>query len=374
MQNFVWQKGMWSSFSYSVWKRSWGENRALLCIQLIVCFWDFTRKIPNSGITVDPGSLKVFKKLKEGSFCSSSKSSPAKWSLKQKNPGIPQTRLVATPLSGFTGWDLDANLKKYTIRKIYEWPMKQFDPFDGRDGLWVCYLFETDSDLFFITATYNLSKLYIYIYIPKPPVALADYFVRPAILCGLKTLTFTASLEASQSSPGNFPNKKKKTGKLIQSGYDGCPRSSQKLSGSFPEVLWAKTRNAIRKSALCGTRRKSMCHGWAGIFLRRLLNSPGSFPEAFQKFSGSRTFLEGPWPTQRPGPCDFAGVQHAWTARAAEPRIARGAHLVRLDAKLNHALGEHTNKHHVLWFRPDGDDSVRGARLSVFGWAKTFSN
>ena len=45
---------------------------------LFVCFWDFTRKIPNSGIRADPGSLKVIKKLKEGSFCCSSKSSPAK--------------------------------------------------------------------------------------------------------------------------------------------------------------------------------------------------------------------------------------------------------------------------------------------------------
>ena len=61
-------------------------------------------------------------------------------------------------------------------------------------------------------------------------------------------------------------------------------------------------------------------------------------------------------------------------ARAAEPRIARGAHLVRLDAKFNHALGEHGNKQHVLWFRPEGDDSVRGARLPVFWEAKACSD
>ena len=52
-------------------------------------------------------------------------------------------------------------------------------------------------------------------------------------------------------------------------------------------------------------------------------------------------------------------------ARAAEPRIVRDAHLIGLHAKFNHALGEHRNKHHVLWFRLDGDDSFRGARLSV---------
>ena len=47
-------------------------------------------------------------------------------------------------------------------------------------------------------------------------------------------------------------------------------------------------------------------------------------------------------------------------ARATEPWIVRGAHLVRLGAKFNHALGEHKNKHHVLCFRLEGDDSVRG--------------
>ena len=31
-------------------------------------------------------------------------------------------------------------------------------------------------------------------------------------------------------------------------------------------------------------------------------------------------------------------------ARAAEPRIVRGAHLVRLHAKFKHALGEHRKK------------------------------
>ena len=56
--------------------------------------------------------------------------------------------------------------------------------------------------------------------------------------------------------------------------------------------------------------------------------------------------------------------------RAAEFRIVRGAHLVRLHAKFDHALGEHRNKHHVLWFHPDGDDSVRDARLSVSRLAK----
>ena len=57
-------------------------------------------------------------------------------------------------------------------------------------------------------------------------------------------------------------------------------------------------------------------------------------------------------------------------ARTVEPRIVRGAHLVRLHAKFNHDLGEHRNKHHVLLFRPDGDDSVRGARLLVFARAE----
>ena len=57
-------------------------------------------------------------------------------------------------------------------------------------------------------------------------------------------------------------------------------------------------------------------------------------------------------------------------ARAAEPRIVRGTHLVRLHAKFDYALGKHRNKHHVLWFRQVGDDSVRGARLSVFGRAR----
>ena len=46
------------------------KNRALLSIQsiLFVCFWDFTRKIPNSGIRADLGSLKVSKKFKGGFF------------------------------------------------------------------------------------------------------------------------------------------------------------------------------------------------------------------------------------------------------------------------------------------------------------------
>ena len=105
--------------------------------------------------------------------------------------------------------------------------------------------------------------------------------------------------------------------------------------------------------------------------------SPPPITAVFWKLS--EMFLEAK-PSQRfPGPRSalaqvilqvFNTPQRRTLARAAESRIVRGAHLVRLHAKFNHNPGEHRNKHHVLWFHPDGDDSVRGARLSVFGRSK----
>ena len=116
----------------------------------------------------------------------------------------------------------------------------------------------------------------------------------------------------------------------------------------------------------------------SGKFPGRFLEIFPEIPEAFRKLPGS--FPEAT-PYQRAagprGPLAHAALWRLWVdrsstrlnlvlvARAAEPRIVRGAHLVRLRAKFNHALGEHRNKHHALWFRPDGDDSFRGARLSV---------
>ena len=103
--------------------------------------------------------------------------------------------------------------------------------------------------------------------------------------------------------------------------------------------------------------------------------------EASWKLSGRFPEAEPSW--RGPGPRSalalvilpvFRTLERRTLARAAETRFARGARLFRLDAKFNHALGEHRKKHHVLWFRPDGDDSVRGARLSVFGRGKAFSD
>ena len=50
--------------------------------------------------------------------------------------------------------------------------------------------------------------------------------------------------------------------------------------GSFLDFLpiYAQKQKTVHKHALCGTRRKSMCHGCAGRFLGRLLKFPGSFP------------------------------------------------------------------------------------------------
>ena len=68
-------------------------------------------------------------------------------------------------------------------------------------------------------------------------ISLADKLVHPAILRGIKTLTFTAYPEAIGSfASWKHSKRKNKTCQLNQSECESCPRSVQKLPGSFPDI------------------------------------------------------------------------------------------------------------------------------------------
>ena len=152
-------------------------------------------------------------------------------------------------------------------------------------------------------------------------------------------------MTAAPEAPGSFPG------------------ASHKLDELQHKNKFIKIRCVEHGEKVCATA--ALENIWKGF---------QNIQEAFWKLSGS--FLEAKAFRRAPGARSALalGILHVFNtperrtlARAAEPRIVRGAHLVRFHAKLNHAVGKHRNKHHVLWFRPDEDDNVRGARLSVFG-------
>ena len=107
------------------------------------------------------------------------------------------------------------------------------------------------------------------------------------------------------SSWGSFP-KKKKTIKLNQNGYDGCPESFRNSSVSFLEASWTKTKIKFIKVRFveCGER---IC---ATAALEHLWEEFKNFPEAFRKQTRPEKLR---WPKQRPGASGFTGIQHAWT-------------------------------------------------------------
>ena len=83
--------------------------------------------------------------------------------------------------------------------------------------------------------------------------------------------------------------------------------------GSFLEASWKfheQKRNNKFIKVRCVEHGERIC---ATAALADLWEEFQNFPEAFWKLSGSKTVLEGRWPTQRPGASDFTGLQHAWT-------------------------------------------------------------
>ena len=119
----------------------------------------------------------------------------------------------------------------------------------------------------------------------------------PSNLARHKNINFDSVRGSSQKIPGSFPEAFLETFQKMeepeQSDYDGCLGSSWKFPEHFPKVM-NKSKKQVHESALCGIRRKSMCHGRAGKFLGIFPKTPGSFPEASWKLSGSSTVPEGP--------------------------------------------------------------------------------
>ena len=134
----------------------------------------------------------------------------------------------------------------------------------------------------------------------KTPFPTCRLIRSPSNLVRRKNINFDSVLGSSRKLPGSFSGSFPKKEQNPQSEYDGCPGSSWKFPGSSPNFYEQQRTKSFHKSALCGTRRKSMCHGCTGRFLGRFPTFPRSFLEAFWKLSGS--FPEAK-PSQRaPGP------------------------------------------------------------------------